>query len=184
MPYCKECGYEYAAGIRVCPDCQAPLVEGEQALCDSCEEPIVGEATFCPHCGVLLGWSAEAIKDIMCATHVERPAVGRCVICVTPVCAKCAVKKQGKHFCSNDEHVKMAFDWAVACTTGTQYEAEMIKANLEGAGIAAMVFSHSDRMFPSTIGNLAEIEVMVPKDSLVQAKNYLREVTTSRDLRR
>ena len=32
MPYCPKCGYEYVAGAKVCPDCQASLVEGEPAF--------------------------------------------------------------------------------------------------------------------------------------------------------
>jgi len=82
----------------------------------------------------------------------------------------------GKIFCDNDEHLKMAFDWVAVCSANTADEAEMIRANLEGAGIHAMVFSQSDRMFFTTLGDLAVNEVMVPKSSLEEAKEYLTSV--------
>jgi len=173
MPYCRECGYEYVVGATVCPDCRTTLVAGEPIRCESCDELIEEEATFCPHCGVLLGWSAEGSMDIRCETHKEDEATGRCVVCGKTVCLSCAVTKQGRMFCSNDEHVKMAFDWVAICSTSTQYEAEMIKANLESAGIPATVFSQSDRMYFTTVGDLAVTEVMVPKDEAEEAARYL-----------
>ena len=173
MPYCPTCGYEYVAGAKVCPDCQTSLIEGEQVFCDSCDEPITAEATFCPHCGVFLGWSDEGRKEIVCDSHRENPAVGRCVICKKVVCEECAVQKRGKYFCSNDKHVEMAFDWVTVYTTGTEYEADMIVANLESAGIPARVHVQNDQMFVATIGDLAMTRVMVPSEDADEAKNYL-----------
>lgn len=176
MPYCPQCGYEYVAGAKFCPDCQTALAEGEQVFCSSCNERITPGATFCPHCGVLLTPQDELPKPIRCEVHKGTPAIGACVVCGKPVCGVCAVRRMGKIFCDNDEHLKMAFDWVAVCSANTADEAEMIRANLEGAGIRAMVFSQSDRMFFTTLGNLAVNEVMVPKSSLEEAKEYLTSV--------
>lgn len=178
MPYCRECGYEYITGATVCPDCWTTLEAGEPARCESCDELIEQEATFCPHCGVLLGWSSDGAKDFRCETHGDRDATGRCVVCGKLLCGACAVKKQGRMFCNNDDHVKMAFDWVAVCTTSTLYEAEMIRSNLESGGIPAMVLSQGDRMYFTTLGDLAVIEVMVPKDEVEDARRYLAEVGT------
>jgi hypothetical protein len=82
----------------------------------------------------------------------------------------------GKFFCADDEHVKMAFDWISVYTTTTRSEAEMIKGHLEAAGLEAMVFSQSDRMFFTTLGDLAVNEVMVPKASMEAAHAFLRSI--------
>jgi len=173
MPYCPMCSSEYVAGAKVCSDCQASLVEGEEVFCENCDEHIAAETTFCPHCGVLLGWSEEGEKEIMCDTHRESDAVGRCVVCKKVVCEECAVQKRGKYFCTDDKHVEMSFDWVTVYTTGTEYEADMVAANLESAGIPARVYVQNDQMFVATVGDLAVTKIMVPAEAADEAKAYL-----------
>ncbi len=178
MPYCPECGYEYVAGAKVCPDCQAPLVEGEQTFCDNCNEPVQGKTLFCPHCGVFLDWVTGKEKEVRCDTHHENAAVGRCVICRKVVCEECSVQKRGRYFCTNDKHVEMAFDWVTVHTTGTEYEADMIAANLESAGIPARVYVQNDQMLVATVGDLAVTRIMVPAEAADEAKDYLASLPT------
>lgn len=173
MSYCPSCGYEYTAGVRVCPDCRTPLREGKALLCETCNEPVTESAQFCPHCGVLRAVPSPKHTPVMCKIHGDRPATGACVVCGKPVCESCAVRKVGKILCDDDEHVKIAFDWVAVCSASTQEEADMIRANLEGAGIEALVFSQADRVFFTTVGDLAVNEVMVPKNSLEDAKRVL-----------
>ena len=173
MPYCPTCGYEYVAGAKFCPDCQTTLLGGKQLFCDNCEEEITGNDAFCPHCGVLRVQAVEGKKKIACSIHGDADAVARCVICKTPVCEECAIQKRGKFFCTNDKHVEMAFDWVTVYTTGTEYEAEMIAANLESAGIPARVYVQSDQMFVATFGDLAVTKVMVPVESADEAKAFI-----------
>ncbi|MDH3252769.1 MAG: DUF2007 domain-containing protein, partial [Ignavibacteria bacterium] len=139
------------------------------------------EVASCPHCGILLGWGPKEEEDLVCATHGEVRAMGCCVICGTPLCGDCARKRQGKIFCQGDYDLKVAFDWVAVYSAGTRYEAEMVKANLESARIPAMILSQSDRMYYTTVGDLAVTEVMVPKKDLAEAKRFLRAVETARD---
>jgi len=173
MPYCPECSYEYVPGVLICPDCQSPLSQVELTLCDSCDESVDPAMSFCPHCGVRRKRLKEGDRNVVCATHPNEEAIGRCVFCGKLVCDRCSVRKQGRIFCENDEHVKMMFDWVAVWTANTPYEAQMIKANLEGAGIPAMILSQHDRMYYTTAGDLAVNEIMVPKGFWENARQYL-----------
>jgi hypothetical protein len=52
----------------------------------------------------------------------------------------------------------------------------MIKANLEGAGIGVFVLPQRDRMYVTTVGDLAVVEVMVPLESLEEARAYIHSL--------
>jgi hypothetical protein len=51
----------------------------------------------------------------------------------------------------------------------------MVKANLEMAGIKAMVFSQVDHASFIPVSRLALVKVMVPKDKLTKAQETLRQ---------
>lgn len=65
-------------------------------------------------------------------------------------------------------------DWDVVYTTNNEYEADMIKDNLEGAGIAAIVLSQKDRNFPAP-GDFSLIKLLVKKTDVKDALNYIEE---------
>ncbi len=175
MPFCPKCGYEYLKGTAVCPDCNEDLFEGEPRFCDNCDEQIDVDAEYCIHCGIIFE------KDpggplIECERHPRVPAVGVCIVCGKPVCGDCAKSKKGKVFCDNDEHVKIHQDWAVVFSTAAEYEAEMVKANLEIGGVKALVFSQVDHAYFIPMSRLAVVNVMVPKEKLAKAKDILRRL--------
>jgi hypothetical protein len=176
MPFCRQCGYEYEEGILVCPDCNEALEPGERLLCESCYEPLGEAKTFCRHCGKLQSSLIDEDKTIACENHPKAAAIAMCIMCSKAVCGDCAINRQGKIFCENDEHVKVAENWAVAYTTGTDYEAQMVRANLEGAGFPCMVFSQRDHVFFLTLSDMAVVNVMVPKSMLTQAQDVLRKM--------
>jgi hypothetical protein len=86
------------------------------------------------------------------------------------------VSKKARVFCDNDEHVKIHQDWAVLCSTATEYEAEMVKANLEMAGIKALVFSQVDHAYFIPMSRLAIVNVMVPKGKLAKARGVVHRL--------
>lgn len=65
-------------------------------------------------------------------------------------------------------------DWIVVYTTSLDYEAEMLKGNLESAGISAMILSQKDSSFP-TPGDLSIIKLLVKKEDAESAIAFLDE---------
>ncbi len=66
-------------------------------------------------------------------------------------------------------------DWCVACTCGSNIEAEMMKTNLESAGIEALVLSQSDRSFPVE-GNMTVVKLLVKKKDSTEAGVIIEDI--------
>lgn len=66
-------------------------------------------------------------------------------------------------------------DWCVACDCGNTIEAEMMKTNLESAGIESLVLSQSDRSFPVD-GNMTIIKVLVKKTDAEEASVIINDI--------
>jgi hypothetical protein len=66
-------------------------------------------------------------------------------------------------------------DWCVACTCGSNIEAEMMKTNLESADIETLVLSQSDRSFPVE-GNMTVVKVLVKKSDSKEAETIIEDI--------
>jgi len=175
MPFCPTCGYDYVKGTALCPECGEDLLLGEPRFCDNCDSQIDADADYCTHCGIIFEKEVDEAA-IECESHSGVGAVGVCVVCGKPVCRECAHAKKGKVFCDTDEHVKIYENWAVIYTSSTEYEAEMVRANLELAGIKALVFSQVDHAYFIPMSRLAVVNVMVPKPKLAKAREVLERL--------
>ncbi|MGE5365002.1 MAG: hypothetical protein ACM3SM_12795 [Bacteroidota bacterium] len=69
-------------------------------------------------------------------------------------------------------------DWEVVYTCSEEYEADMLKANLEGAAIEALVLRQKDRNFPAK-GDFSVIQVLVKKENLDEARQIISDINTS-----
>lgn len=69
-------------------------------------------------------------------------------------------------------------DWVVVYTTSFDYEAEMLKGNLESAGISVTILSQKDSSFP-TPGDLSIIKLLVKKEDAESAAAFLNEFKKS-----
>ena len=71
-------------------------------------------------------------------------------------------------------------DWVVIYTTNERYEAEMYKANLEGADIDSLILGQKDRSYP-TVGDLAVIKLLVKKDDVYSALQIIDDINSRKD---
>lgn len=69
-------------------------------------------------------------------------------------------------------------DWVVVYTTSFDYEAEMLKGNLESAGISATILSQKDSSFPAP-GDLSIIKLLVKKEDAESVVTFLNEFKKS-----
>lgn len=65
-------------------------------------------------------------------------------------------------------------DWQVVYTSSFDYEVEMLKDNLESAGIAANILSQRDSNFPAP-GDLSIIKLLVKKEDVESAIIFIEE---------
>ena len=68
-------------------------------------------------------------------------------------------------------------DWVILETFSEPYEAEMLKANLNGADIEALVWSQKDRNYPSP-GDLSIVKLLVKKEDAENALTILNDINS------
>jgi Putative prokaryotic signal transducing protein len=66
-------------------------------------------------------------------------------------------------------------NWEVVYTSGAEYEVEMIKDNLESAGITATILSQKDRNFPAP-GDFSVVKLLVHKEDVPEALNFIQKI--------
>ncbi len=104
-----------------------------------------------------------------------------------PICPNCEYEyKEGVTVCPDcgqdlisksdfDEGLINPEDWEILLTCSEEYEADMLKANLEGAGIQSLIIPQKDRNFPS-VGDFSIIKLAVKKEDLESAKQILDDI--------
>lgn len=92
------------------------------------------------------------------------------------VCPDCGIELvDNKEF---TENLTTPEDYQVIFTTSAEYEAEMLRANLEGAGIEALIVPKKDRNFPA-VGDLAVIDLLVKKEDFEEASQIIKDINTN-----
>jgi hypothetical protein len=66
-------------------------------------------------------------------------------------------------------------DWVLVYSSFSVIDVEMLKDNLESAGISASMLSQKDSSFPAP-GNLSVVKLMVKKSDVDSALNFIQEV--------
>lgn len=65
-------------------------------------------------------------------------------------------------------------DWVTVFTSGTDYEADLVRDRLDDSGIPAVVLTQRDHAFNLTVGDLAAVRVMVPPDRAQEAVDLIQ----------
>ena len=65
-------------------------------------------------------------------------------------------------------------DWVLVYKTGDEVEVEMIRANLESAGLEVNVLSQKDHNFPAP-GDLSIVKLSVRKANVQEALNFIQD---------
>jgi hypothetical protein len=66
-------------------------------------------------------------------------------------------------------------NWQVVYTSGQEYDVEMLRDNLESAGIKAAVLSQRDRNFPAP-GDFSLVKLYVRNEDVQTALNFIEQI--------
>lgn len=69
--------------------------------------------------------------------------------------------------------------WIVVFESGTDYEADLVRDRLDDAGIPAVILTQRDHAFNLTIGDLAQVRVLVPSQHVEAATGLLTSTPLS-----
>ena len=174
MPVCPRCGDEYVAEVRVCRECGVQLVdslpeEEEPLRCDECDSPVSENDTSCGHCGVLF---EEGLK---CEAHATSEAIARCLICRRLMCESCAERIAGRAFCHDHNDYRFVENWAVVYTADAEWNASVLVGYLRDKDVDCVVDSKRDTARALTVGHLAQVNLMVPFDRVLEAEKLIED---------
>lgn len=66
--------------------------------------------------------------------------------------------------------------WVVLETVSYEHQAEMIRSQLEEAGIDCTVYSQKDTVNVVFVGDLSEIKILVHQDKLAEAREVIKDI--------
>lgn len=92
-------------------------------------------------------------------------------ITICPDCGAHLVDEE--HFIKPEEWTEQ--NWQIVYKSGLDYEVNMLKDNLESAGIKAVILSQKDSSFPAP-GRLSIIKLFVRKEDVQEALIFIQEL--------
>ena len=64
-------------------------------------------------------------------------------------------------------------DWVVVFQSGTDYEADIVRDRLDDSGVDAVILTQRDHAFNLNVGDLSDVNVLVPPDQVDDAMAVL-----------
>ena len=93
------------------------------------------------------------------------------------ICPDCGVPLvEDKFFIKPEEWSED--NWEVVYTSSQEYEVDMLRDNLTGAGIVSAVLPQKDRNFPAP-GDFSVVKLLVKKEDVQAALNFIEDVFRS-----
>ncbi|MFP4370442.1 MAG: DUF2007 domain-containing protein [Candidatus Kapaibacterium sp.] len=83
---------------------------------------------------------------------------------------------------NNDNIAYDKLNWVVVYVTNSVIDAEMFKANLEGADIPAQVLSQVDSTRMFTLGELAKVKIFVPDYLIEDAREIIKAIESGKNI--
>ncbi len=78
---------------------------------------------------------------------------------------------------------KRSFDnWVTVFSSGTDYEADLVRDRLDDSGLDAVILTRRDHAFNLNVGELADVAVLVPIEQVAEARRVLSVVITEAEL--
>jgi hypothetical protein len=146
------------------------LPEEEVFVCENCNNEIDENDSWCSNCGVLFEKTEEK-----CDEH-KAEAIGKCLICQKTLCGKDSTRVKNKIFCSeHNDYIFTENGWTRLYETGHDWEAELVKQELENNNIPAVVDSHKDHTRQFTVGHLSSIYVLVHFEDILEAEEIIKK---------
>lgn len=75
-------------------------------------------------------------------------------------------------------------NWTIVFSSGTDYEADLVRDRLDDSGIPAIVMTKRDHSFNVNVGDLADVSVLVPRDRVNDAEQVLSAQVSDEELER
>ncbi|HKB86979.1 MAG TPA: hypothetical protein VKD08_12455 [Ignavibacteriaceae bacterium] len=92
------------------------------------------------------------------------------------ICPDCGIRLvDDDYFVQPEEWTEE--NWQVVYTSGQEYDVEMLRDNLESAGIKTSILSQKDRNFPAP-GDFSLVKLYVRKEDVQSALNFIEELKT------
>lgn len=138
--------------------------------CAHCSAANSNEALFCFACGR----SLRSNDEVECENHSGTIATGICVVCRKPVCDDCSVTTEEKIFCEGS-HSRLMRTHVKVAASPTEFEAEIITAQLTANSVHALAFSSKKYSMLSCLTDDTSCAIFVPVEARVEAKRLIEE---------
>ena len=138
--------------------------------CARCAETNSNAALFCFACGHRL----RPHDEVECENHSGMIAAAVCVICHKPICDDCSVSREEKIYCDGS-HARLTTTHTKVAFAPTEFDAELIAANLSSNGMPALLFPSKRYSMTSCLTDDNSCSVFVRSEARAEAERFIDE---------